>query len=143
MSKTYIPLPLRRSVFDRAQGYCEYCLIPEALVLATHQVDHVIAEKHRGATNLENLALSCALCNQAKGSDIASIDEYTGAVEKLYNPRQEKWSEHFKMDMSSGEIVPLTSVGRVTIWLLQINRSQYLPERRLLMKSGIYDFILS
>jgi len=73
MSKTYIPTNLRQIVFERAQGCCEYCLIPEMLVLATHQIDHVIAEKHDGATVLENLALSCSLCNQAKGSDIAIL----------------------------------------------------------------------
>ncbi len=31
MSKTYISASLRRMVFDRADGKCEYCLIPEAL----------------------------------------------------------------------------------------------------------------
>lgn len=78
MSRTYISATLRRTVSDRAQNCCEYCLIPEMLALASHQVDHIIAEKHGGATTTENLALSCPLCNQAKGSDIASIDPDTG-----------------------------------------------------------------
>ncbi|MDX2256337.1 MAG: HNH endonuclease signature motif containing protein [Pseudanabaenaceae cyanobacterium bins.39] len=90
MSKSYISTKLRKLVSDRAQNSCEYCLITESLTLASHQVDHVIAEKHGGKTTEENLALSCSLCNQAKGSDIASIDLETGDVIRLYNPRQDQ-----------------------------------------------------
>ncbi|WP_366048772.1 HNH endonuclease [Microcoleus sp. PH2017_11_PCY_U_A] len=39
-------------ICDRATGCCEYCLIPETLALSSHQVDHIIAEKHRGETVL-------------------------------------------------------------------------------------------
>jgi len=79
MSKTYISVSLRKFVSDRAQDYCEYCLIPAMFALASHQVeDHAIAEKHGGKTVEENLALCCCLCNQAKGSDIASIDSENG-----------------------------------------------------------------
>jgi hypothetical protein len=53
MSKTYISASLRRMVGDRAQGNCEYCLIPETLTVSSHQVDHVIAEKHGGKTKFE------------------------------------------------------------------------------------------
>jgi 5-methylcytosine-specific restriction endonuclease McrA len=60
MSRTYIPVSLRRLVVDRAQNRCEYCLIPQELSLAKHQIDHVIAEKHGGETGSENLALSCS-----------------------------------------------------------------------------------
>src|SRR5579883_3140247 len=38
---------------------------------------HAIAQKHGGPTEAENLALSCALCNKNKGSDIASLDSVT------------------------------------------------------------------
>jgi ABC-type molybdenum transport system ATPase subunit/photorepair protein PhrA len=51
MSKTYIPASLRRLVVERARNCCEYCLIPQEIVLAKHQVDHVIAEKHGGAAS--------------------------------------------------------------------------------------------
>jgi 5-methylcytosine-specific restriction endonuclease McrA len=42
--------------------------------IAAHQIDHVVAEKHDGATTLDNLANSCVLCNLRKGSDLSSID---------------------------------------------------------------------
>ncbi|MCI5157424.1 MAG: HNH endonuclease [Candidatus Electrothrix sp. AUS1_2] len=62
MSKTYIPVALRNAVYERAKAVCEYCLTPEMITFAPHQIDHVIAEKHGGATEQDNLALACILC---------------------------------------------------------------------------------
>ncbi|MEG4483910.1 HNH endonuclease signature motif containing protein [Microcoleus sp. D2_18a_B4] len=95
MSKTYVSASLRRMVCDRANGYCEYCLIPETLALSSHQIDHIIAEKHSGETVENNLALSCSICNKNKGSDIASIAPETDEVVRLYNPRKDSWEDHF------------------------------------------------
>lgn len=136
MSRTYIPVNLRQKVKERAQFCCEYCLIPEKLSLASHQVDHVIAEKHGGKTTEENLALSCSLCNQAKGSDLASTDPETGNIVRLYHPRQDKWRDHFAIDIESGMIQPLTEIGRVTVKLLKINRLDSLPVRQILIRIG-------
>jgi HNH endonuclease len=137
MSKTYVSVSLRRLVFDRAQGVCEYCLLPETLTAASHQVDHVIAEKHDGLTNENNLALSCAVCNYAKGSDIASIDSATGEIVRLYNPRQDFWGDHFQVESDSGRIQPLTAIGRTTVRLLQFNRSERVVERKLWIRAGV------
>ena len=135
MSKSYISAKLRKLVSDRAKNCCEYCLIPESLTLASHQVDHVIAEKHGGKTSEENLALSCSLCNQAKGSDIASIDSETGDVIRLYHPRQDQWRENFQIEEFNGVICPLTTIGRMTIQLLKINRASCLPYRQMLAQA--------
>jgi len=51
-------------VYQRAGGCCEYCLIPEAVAFANHEIDHIIAQKHGGPTEADNLALSCVLCNK-------------------------------------------------------------------------------
>ena len=80
MSNTYIPPALRRLVYERAGGCCEYCLIPETAVFAGHEIDHIIAQKHGGPTDADNLALSCAVCNKHKGSDLASLDPETGLM---------------------------------------------------------------
>ena len=74
MSRTYIPLDLRRFVSIRADGLCEYCLIHQDDTPLTHPLDDVIAVKHGGGTTEMNLALSCVECNQNKGSDIATFD---------------------------------------------------------------------
>jgi HNH endonuclease len=132
---SYIPSTLRKLVYERANGCCEYCLFPEAFSLAPHEIDHIIAEKHGGLTEATNLALSCVLCNKHKGSDIASIDPETGNLSPLYHPRLDQWSEHIQLN--AAEFIPLTSVGRVTVRLLQLNRSARVEERKLLIKAGL------
>ncbi|WP_373540756.1 HNH endonuclease [Chamaesiphon sp.] len=62
---------------------------------SAHEIDHIIAEKHDGRTESENLALSCNLCNKYKGSDLASVDPETEKIVPLYHPRQNLWREHF------------------------------------------------
>lgn len=48
MSKTYISAALRHWVYTRANRRCEYCLMPEIAALVSHEVEHIIAEKHGG-----------------------------------------------------------------------------------------------
>jgi 5-methylcytosine-specific restriction endonuclease McrA len=131
MSKL-IPDDVRQMVAERADYRCEYCLIPESQAFIPHQIDHVIAQKHRGKSTLDNLAYSCALCNKRKGSDVASYDEETEQVVPLYNPRRDVWAEHFQMD--GAVIEPVSPTGRVTVLLLQLNRPTLLAERQLLTK---------
>lgn len=64
---TYVSGKLRKLVFERASGRCEYCLIAEDWFFLRHQIDHIIAEKHGGSMAMENLALCCTLCNRYKG----------------------------------------------------------------------------
>ena len=128
------PVELRRKVVERAGKCCEYCLIHQNLAASTHQVDHVTAEKHGGKTTLENLALSCTLCNRRKGSDLSSIDPETGAVVALFHPRCQRWLEHFKLDGS--RIVGVTPEGRATAELFQLNSFERLVERAELTRAG-------
>ncbi len=137
MSKSYISAQLRRKVDQRSQQRCEYCLIPEIATFASHQIDHIIAEKHGGLTELNNLALSCTLCNKHKGSDLTSIDPKTEKIEPLFNPRQDLWLEHFQI--KDGVIIPLTATGRVTEKLLQFNLTERIQERKLLIEAKIYQ----
>lgn len=136
MSKTYIPVAVKKQVCDRARNCCEYCLLPEIATFAPHEVDHIIAKKHGGLTQIENLALSCTICNKYKGSDLTSIDPETGEIIPLYHPRQDSWPQHF--DLQNAEIIPLTAKGRVTVRLLQLNRPERVQERQLLIEAGIF-----
>lgn len=138
MSSSYIPTEIRRVVRERANYFCEYCLIPEAFTFASHEIDHIIARKQGGETTAENLALSCTICNQHKGSELASIDPETGET-PLYNPRKHKWQEHFRIE--DNQIIPLTAEGRVTVHLLQFNRQERIEERKLLIEAGILKLL--
>ena len=127
MSTSHIPALVRRLVRTRAAESCEYCLAPERLSFHSHQVDHIVAEKHGGETMEDNLALSCICCNQAKGSDLWSIDPITVQMIALFHPRRDRWADHF--ELRGCLIVPLTPVGRVTVKLLQINAPDRVVER--------------
>lgn len=136
---TYIPDRLRRDVIGLAKRQCEYCLLDERCAGKSHEIDHIIAEKHGGDTSLDNLCACCFDCNRHKGSDLCSLDSETGQVVTLFHPRQHVWTEHFELD--EAVIKPISPTGRVTVRLLQINRLDRVDERRLLRLYGQYpDF---
>jgi hypothetical protein len=120
----------------RAGGRCEYCHLPERFATLRFQLDHVIARKHRGPSTMENLAWSCANCNAHKGSDLAGLEPETGRLERLFNPRADRWEDHF--EWNGAELVGKTATGRVTVALLQINREERMAVRRELMAAALY-----
>lgn len=131
---SYVTAELRRVVVGRANGLCEYCLIHEADPWLGCQVDHVISEKHRGQTSAENLAYACVYCNRRKGTDLGSIAESTGNLVRFFNPRVDRWSEHFCIE--GAFIEPLTEIGEVTIQIFDINSVGRLLERQSLIAIG-------
>jgi hypothetical protein len=124
---TYIPTTLRREVVERAGNRCEYCLLSAEVAFFPHEVDHVIAEKHGGATDIDNLALACWRCNRHKGSDLTSFDPHTRQLSPLFNPRTQVWTEHFAHE--GARIIGLTPEGRTTVNLLLLNNEERLNER--------------
>jgi hypothetical protein len=101
-----------------------------------HELDHIIPEKHRGETRENNLCLACFDCNRHKGSDIASLDPETKQIVRLFNPRADKWPEHFKLNGPT--IQPLTPQGRVTCFVLHLNDPERIADRTELMLAGLY-----
>lgn len=137
MSTTYIPTALRRTVIERANGCCEYCLSGTQDKPIGYAIDHIIAEKHGGATSIDNLCLSCFWCNSYKGSDISSVDwDFDEEIVGLFHPRKQQWQDHFTLD--GLRIVPQTAYGRVTVFLLKLNAPERIKERRLLIQLGTY-----
>lgn len=132
----YISEDLRWLVRERADSICEYCLIAQDEAFFRHQIDHIIGLKHDGATAADNLALACFLCNNNKGTDLGSIHWPTSILTRFYNPRTDRWSEHFHLD---GEVIrPLTDIGEVTARILGFNTEDRLAERCILISSGKY-----
>jgi len=133
---SYISSELRRQVLERAQTCCEYCRLSQQDSFFQFEIDHIIAEKHGGMNESQNLCLSCPDYNSFKGSDIGSIDRDTGRLTPLFNPREHVWSEHFRLD--DGVMEPLTPEGRVTVFLLRLNDPDRIADRKLLMDMGRY-----
>jgi hypothetical protein len=104
----------------RAGNRCEYCLIHQQHYLITFHVEHIIARQHRGSDADSNLALACHFCNRHKGPNVAGLDPATGVLTRLFNPRTDVWSHHFRIER--GRIIGLTPVGRTSVEVLQMNR---------------------
>jgi hypothetical protein len=121
---------------ERACGLCEYCLIHQDDAHFTFQMDHIISRKHRGPTSAANLALSCLRCNVTKGTDVGAFAGRAKKLVRLYHPRKDSWTEHFRLE--GARIVPLTETGEATAQLLELNASDRLLLRRTLIKAGRY-----
>lgn len=84
---------------------------------------------------MDNLAWACFRCNNLKGTDIGTFDTLTRQRVWLYNPRGQKWDDHFELD-GLGLIVGKTPEGRATARLLGMNDEDFPKLRRLLVKTG-------
>jgi hypothetical protein len=85
-------IPLRR----RAGLRCEYCQLAEAQSpVARHQIEHIVPRKQAGTDKPDNLALACIDCNLHKGANLTGIDPDSGQIVELFNPRTQRWTEHF------------------------------------------------
>ena len=119
----------RRLVRERAGERCEYCRLPQsALPLARFHIEHVIARQHRGGDSPGNLALSCHHCNLHKGPNLSGVDPQDGRIGRLFNPREDRWEEHF--ETRGLLLLGLTSTGRITVSVLAMNSQAQLETRR-------------
>jgi 5-methylcytosine-specific restriction endonuclease McrA len=128
----YIPADMRREVTLRAGRCCEYCRAQERFSGESLTVDHIMARAVGGRTESENLALSCHGCNQHKSTRTVSIDPLTGDEVRLFNPRRDKWTEHFAWNEDFTQILGLTPLGRATIIAIHLNRAGLVNLRRVL-----------
>jgi hypothetical protein len=127
---------IRQIVASRANFVCEYCLIAEEDAYFRFQVEHIISRKHGGSSDLDNLALACVFCNRYKGSDIASLAPETGELIRFYNPRADRWREHFQLN---GVLIEsLTGISEATVRILQMNHNDQILERQVLSNRGRY-----
>lgn len=135
MSRT-IPEKLRASVARRAGYCCEYCLMHEDDLVLSAQIDHIISIKHEGPTEPGNLAYSCLICNTNKGSDIATVFLPDEKLVRFFNPRKDRWSDHFAL--LEGRILAKTEIGEATAKMLDFNTPERILRRRLLTEVGRY-----
>lgn len=124
-----IPPELRAAVRERAGLRCEYCHALEAWQYVEFTLDHIRPISSGGETTLGNLALACLACNRRKWDCREAKDPETGEVSRLFNPRTDRWNEHFMWSRDGVEIVGASEVGRATVVLLELNRERALRIR--------------
>jgi len=125
-----------RLVRARANGICEYCRLPEAYSELNFVIDHIIAKQHRGRSAATNLAFACPFCNRHKGPNVGGIDPLTRRHARLFNPRKDRWQDHFKW--RAARLIGLTGIGRTTIVVLAMNHQNQLRIRRSLIRDGLF-----
>jgi hypothetical protein len=127
---------LEQEVWRRAKSRCEYCHFPASLALTPFQIDHIIAEKHGGKTEPANLALACFYCNNYKGPNIAGFNSISREIVRLFSPRVDLWSDHFRW--RGGVLTGKTEIGQVTIQVLNMNRPDSVLLREGLIREGVW-----
>jgi hypothetical protein len=122
---------LAERVRERARHRCEYCLTAEWLTGQPGEIDHVVPRAQGGATRFDNLCLACAACNGFKLDRTAGFDPETGQTVPLFNPRAQRWPDHFAWSDDGTHIIGLTPSGRGTILILKMNRPLVVVAREI------------
>lgn len=136
MSKTYIPIELRRQIAAEAHYRCGYCLTATRIIGRPMVIDHLIPEAKGGATTRNNLWLACRRCNEFKGVQTQATDPLTNEQVSLFNPRRQSWKVHFAWNEQGTHIIGLTAVGRATVKALQLNNPDIVGARALWVQAG-------
>ncbi len=117
---------IRQTVRERANYLCEYCHSPERLSANRFTIDHIIPKSLSGSDEIDNLALTCRRCNERR-YNLAGVDPETQEIVPIFNPRQQKWAEHFVWRDAGVVIQGVTPTGRATCIRLDLNDLRY-PE---------------
>ena len=140
-------MPLPRSLYEqvrqRANFRCEYCHYPELLSSAPLSIDHILPRSLGGMDFIDNLALACRRCNERRYNFTRGIDPETGLETALFDPRQQRWGEHFCWTVDGIRIVGTSAVGRATCDRLDLNddrrSEQFIQKsRQLWVLSGMH-----
>ena len=126
--------PRHPLVAQRAAHHCEYCQAPESVFNFPFEVEHILPPVRGGMDAESNWALSCRSCNLHKSVHLEGPDPETGTLVRLYHPRADKWTDHFRLEPASGIIRGLTNVGRATVGRLRMNSPAQVTARKQWMR---------
>jgi hypothetical protein len=116
---------LKDAVRIRAMYLCEYCHSPEILSASRFTIEHTIPKCLGGDDGFDNLALACRRCNERKYNFVSAVDPDTEQIVNIFNPRLQKWADHFIWTNGATEIKGTTAIGRATCNRLDLNDLRY------------------
>lgn len=121
---------LRRQLVVEAGNRCGYCLTSVAITGTPLVIDHLLPQAAGGLTRRTNLWLACHRCNQFKGAKQDAVDPVSQTRVPLFNPRRDRWPDHFTWSDDGTRIVGLTPTGRGTVIALRLNNNEVVGARR-------------
>ncbi|MBD2438463.1 HNH endonuclease [Nostoc sp. FACHB-110] len=127
---------IRARIRTQANNQCGYCLSLQKYVLGILEIEHIIPKAVGGSDDEENLWLACRLCNSYKGIQTDARDPVTNHKVKLFNPRQQKWFDHFTWTKNGTQITGLTPCGRATVLALPLNNPYAVTVRQAWVSAG-------
>jgi hypothetical protein len=136
MSKMRVGRRLRAQVLVDAGGHCGYCRLSEEITGTPLEIEHIVPEGRGGSTRRANLWAVCRYCNLLKSDRIEAPDPETGSPVPLFNPREQRWSEHFAWIDGGLRITGTTPVGRSTVEALALNRAMLVRARAYWVSAG-------
>ena len=122
-----------RFVYQRADGCCEYCQTCQKVCGQAMHVEHI---DPAGSDHPNNLCLACPSCNLSKASSTSAHDPLTGEVTPLFNPRQQKWADHFEWVEDGAVVSGKTPTGRASVIRLKMNIERIVTARKIWIKAG-------
>ncbi len=138
MPRAYIPISVRRTVIERAHERCEYCQARADFATETFAVEHILPLSRGGTDDLDNLALACSGCNSRKYNKVEAIDPTSGDTVRLFHPRTQVWTAHFRWNEDYTQVIGVTDIGRATVAALQMNRTNVINVRNAMFLMGIH-----
>ncbi len=124
------------AVEQRAGQRCEYCRMHQSLQGASFHVEHGVPRSRGGSNDLDNLAWACPSCNLRKSDRTEAVAPDTGMIAPLFNPRRDRWDEHFAW--SEHQIVGVTATGRATVAAMEFNTPRRLLIRQVELAFGLF-----
>lgn len=135
---SFIPVELRKLVRQDAGERCGYCQSSERWLGIAHEVEHILPIADGGETVRTNLWIACRRCNSFKATRASGTDPSTNETVRLFHPRHDRWHDHFRWSIDGTRVVGITTVGRATVEILQMNHPLIVGTRQLWVRLGIH-----
>jgi len=132
----YISASVKEQVRQADRDRCCYCQTQEANSGIPLSFDHILPQSKGGDATFKNICLACRACNEFKSDATEGIDLLTGERIALFNPRTQKWAEHFRWSEDGSRVEGVTAVGIATVVTLRMNHTAIVIARRRWVFSG-------
>lgn len=127
---------LREHLLAQAGYRCGYCRSSQRIIGVRLILDHLTPRARGGTDEEANLWPSCQPCNGFKQARTQSRDLLSGEFVPLFNPRRQRWGEHFAWEDGGRLIAWRTASGRATVAALHLNRAELVEARSLWIEAG-------